>query len=170
MPRKNKAIRILIADDYLVTRRLLRETLERAGYEVLAVENGRLALECLVDRDGPRLALLDWLMPEIDGLGVCREIRRHPERPYIYIILLSAKNAKEDVISGLESGADDYLSKPCDSEELKARLRAGERISETRRQINPRCSSRSAYAAAKPRVLSGTLGSLCSVGNAAHRL
>jgi len=126
--RKGKAVRILIADDYLVTRRLLRETLEHAGYEVVAVENGRLALECLCRRDAPRLALLDWLMPEIDGLGVCREVRRHPERPYIYIILLSEKNAKEGVVSGLEAGADDYLSKPCDSEELKARLRAGERI------------------------------------------
>jgi predicted signal transduction protein with EAL and GGDEF domain len=125
---KGKAVRILIADDHFVTRRLLRESLERAGYEVVAVENGRLALECLRGRDGPRLALLDWLMPEIDGLDVCREVRRHPERPYIYIILLSAKNAREDVISGLEAGADDYLSKPCDSEELKARLRAGERI------------------------------------------
>jgi predicted signal transduction protein with EAL and GGDEF domain len=126
--REGKAVRILIADDYLVTRRLLRETLERTGYEVVAVENGRLALECLGGRDGPRLALLDWLMPEIDGLGVCREIRRHPERPYIYIILLSARNAIEDVISGLGAGADDYLTKPCDSEELKARLRAGQRI------------------------------------------
>ncbi len=126
--RGKEVTRILIADDYLVTRRLLQETLERTGYEVIAVENGRLALECLCSPDGPRLALLDWLMPEIDGLGVCREIRRHPERPHIYIILLSAKNAKEDVISGLEAGADDYLSKPCDAEELKARLRAGERI------------------------------------------
>jgi predicted signal transduction protein with EAL and GGDEF domain len=126
--RKGEAMRILIADDDLVTRRLLQKTLERAGYEVVAVENGRMALECLSSKDGPRLALLDWLMPEINGLKVCREIRRHSEFPYIYIILLTSRKSKEDVVSGLEAGADDYLTKPCDPEELKARLRSGERI------------------------------------------
>jgi len=126
--RKGEAMRILIADDDLVTRRLLQKTLERAGYEVVAVENGRMALECLSSKDGPRLALLDWLMPEINGLNVCREIRRHSEFPYIYIILLTSRRSKEDVVSGLEAGADDYLTKPCDPEELKARLRCGERI------------------------------------------
>ena len=125
---KGEAARILIADDDPLTRRLLQVTLERAGYEVVAVANGRLALECLTSKEGPRLALLDWLMPEVNGLGVCREIRRHSEYPYIYIILLSSKGAKEDVVEGLEAGADDYMTKPCDAEELTARLRAGERI------------------------------------------
>jgi predicted signal transduction protein with EAL and GGDEF domain len=125
---KGEAARILIADDDPLTRRLLQVTLERAGYEVVAVSNGRLALECLASKEGPRLALLDWLMPEVNGLSVCQEIRRHSEYPYIYIILLSSKGAKEDVVKGLEAGADDYLTKPCDVEELKARLRAGERI------------------------------------------
>ena len=121
-------MKVLIADDDLATLRLLQKTLERSGYEVVAVENGRLALECLSSKNAPRLALLDWLMPDISGPIVCREIRRHSENPYIYIILLSSRRAKEDIVSGLEAGADDYLAKPCDAEELKARLRAGERI------------------------------------------
>jgi predicted signal transduction protein with EAL and GGDEF domain len=126
--RKPGAMRILVADDDLLTRRALQKILERAGYEVIATENGRTALECLSSKTGPRLALLDWLMPELDGLEVCREIRRHSEFPYIYVILLSSRDAKADVVSGFEAGADDYLTKPCDPDELKARLRAGNRI------------------------------------------
>src|SRR5277367_1526283 len=125
---KPKEMRVLIADDDLATRRVLHETLQNNGYEVAAVGNGRLALESLSSKGGPRLALLDWLMPEINGIEICREIRRHSEYPYIYIIMLSSRNSKEDIIGGLEAGADDYLTKPFDNEELKARLRAGERI------------------------------------------
>jgi len=121
-------LRVLVADDDQGTRRLLQKTLEHAGYEVVAVKNGREALECLLSKDGPRLALLDWLMPELSGIGVCREIRRHSEYPYIYMILLTSRKSKEDVVSGLQAGADDYITKPCDPEELKARLRSGTRI------------------------------------------
>ena len=126
--RKHGATKILIADDDAVTRRLLEKTLEHTGYEVVAVEDGSKALECLSHTDGPRMALLDWLMPGLNGVEVCREMRRHSERPYTYIILLTARTSKEDVVTGLEAGADDYITKPCDAEELKARLRAGERI------------------------------------------
>ena len=125
---KSEAMRILVADDDPITRRLLQNTLEHSGFEVLLVDNGRLALQRLSRKDGPRLALLDWLMPEMDGLSVCREIRRHSEYPYIYMILLTTRKTKDDILSGFEAGADDYITKPCDAEELKARLRAGERI------------------------------------------
>jgi two-component system cell cycle response regulator len=121
-------VRILIADDEAMSRRLLQSTLERAGYEVIAVENGRQAADQLCTIDGPKLALLDWVMPELDGPGVCREVRRRKEQSYAYMVLLSSKEAKGDVIAGLESGADDYLTKPFDAEELKARLRTGLRI------------------------------------------
>jgi two-component system cell cycle response regulator len=121
-------MRILIADDELMSRRLLQETLVCAGYEVTAVENGRLAVEHLCPVDGPRLALLDWEMPEVNGPGVCREVRKRKEQSYVYMVLLTSKESKEDVVAGLESGADDYLTKPFDVEELKARLRTGLRI------------------------------------------
>jgi two-component system cell cycle response regulator len=124
-------LRILIADDEAISRRLLEKTLERAGYEVTAVGNGRLAVEQLKLSDGPRLALLDWVMPELDGPGVCREVRRHQdqqERSYVYMVLLTSKESKEDIVTGLESGADDYLTKPFNVDELKARLRTGQRI------------------------------------------
>lgn len=125
---KRDVLRVLIADDDTLTRRLLQNALEQAGYKVVAVENGRMALDCLTSKVGPRLALLDWLMPGLSGLDVCREIRRHSEHPYIYMIMLTARTSKEDVVRGLEAGADDYLTKPFDLEELKARLRCGERI------------------------------------------
>jgi two-component system cell cycle response regulator len=121
-------MRILIADDEAMSRRLLQKTLERAGYEVIAVENGRQAADQLCGKDGPRLALLDWVMPELDGPGVCREVRQRKEQSYVYMVLLTSKEAKEDVVAGLESGADDYLIKPFDAAELKARMRTGLRI------------------------------------------
>jgi two-component system cell cycle response regulator len=121
-------LKILIADDEALSRRLLEKTLERAGYEVVAVENGRAAVRQLCEADGPRLALLDWVMPELDGPGVCREVRRQQDESYVYMVLLTSKEAKEDIVAGLESGADDYLTKPFNVDELKARLRTGERI------------------------------------------
>ncbi len=121
-------MKILIAEDETLSRRLLEKTLERSGYEVISVENGRQAFEHLSRPDGPRLALLDWVMPELDGPQVCGEIRKRTEQPYVYMVLLSSKGSKQDTVAGLESGADDYLTKPFNAEELRARLRVGERI------------------------------------------
>jgi diguanylate cyclase (GGDEF)-like protein len=121
-------MRILIADDEATSLRLLERTLQRAGYEVTVVGNGREAADQLCSPDGPQLALLDWGMPELDGPGVCREVRRQPNQRYVYIVLLTARNSKLDIVEGLESGADDYMVKPFNLEELKARLRSGARI------------------------------------------
>jgi two-component system, cell cycle response regulator len=121
-------MKILIADDEAVSRHLLEKTLTRASYEVIAVENGVLAAEQLCRPDGPRLALLDWVMPELLGPDVCRHVRQCRDQPYVYMVLLTSKESKQDVVAGLESGADDYLIKPFDPDELKARLRTGLRI------------------------------------------
>jgi diguanylate cyclase (GGDEF)-like protein len=121
-------VKILIADDDGMSRRLLEKTLEREGYKVIAVDNGQLALQQLSLPDGPRLALLDWMMPELDGPGVCLEVRKQQERPYVHIVLLTSRGSKEDVVAGLEAGADDYLTKPWDPAELTARLQVGQRI------------------------------------------
>jgi two-component system cell cycle response regulator len=121
-------VKILIADDDLMSRRLLEKTLVREGYEVIAVDNGRLALEQLSLPEGPRLALLDWMMPELDGPAVCLGVRKQFERPYIHIVLVTSRDSKQDVVAGLEAGADNYLTKPWDPAELAARLRVGQRI------------------------------------------
>src|ERR1700682_5030779 len=121
-------MRILIADDDALSRRLLEKTLERAGYEVIAVENGRLAVEHLCRQDGPRLPPPGWGKPTLDGPAVCREVRLKRQEPYVHLVLLTSKESKEDIVAGLESGADDYLVKPFDAAELTARLRTGLRI------------------------------------------
>ena len=123
-------MRILVAEDDAISRTLLERTLQRAGYAVISVENGVEAMAELVKQDAPRLALLDWIMPKMDGVEVCREIRRRNDQAYAYLILLSSRESKEDIVAGLESGADDYLTKPFDVDELKARLRTGHRILE----------------------------------------
>jgi two-component system, cell cycle response regulator len=121
-------VKIVIADDEAISRRLLEKTLQREGYEVIAVDNGRSALQQLSLPDGPRLALLDWMMPELDGPGVCVAVRSQHDRPYVHIVLLTSRGSKQDVVAGLESGADDYLIKPWDPAELTARLQVGQRI------------------------------------------
>ena len=123
-------MKVLVADDNPVSRRMMERTLQKSGYEVITVENGRRAAEELSRADGPRLALVDWMMPELDGLGVCREVRSRQNDLYIYILLLTSKQSTEDIVMGLEAGADDYLTKPCHPAELKARLRSEEHTSE----------------------------------------
>ena len=121
-------MKILIADDDPVSLRMMERTLQKSGYEVITVDNGREAARVLSKADGPRLALIDWMMPELDGPGVCREVRGRQEDAYVYIMLLTSKQSSEDVVQGLKAGADDYLTKPCHPAELKARLHTGRRI------------------------------------------
>ena len=120
--------KVLIADDDALSRRMLKSTLERAGYEVVVVSDGTEASEALCEQQGPRLALLDWMMPGLDGPGVVRAVRLRRGQQYVHMILLTSRQSKEDVVAGLDSGADDYLTKPFNPQELQARLRTGERI------------------------------------------
>jgi two-component system cell cycle response regulator len=122
-------MKILVAEDDRVSRLLMQRTLTKFGYEVVLAEDGRQAVEILSQHDAPRLALIDWMMPELDGPSLCREMRaQHRDTPYVYIILLTSKQSSEDVVAGLEAGADDYLTKPCQMAELRARLHTGHRI------------------------------------------
>jgi DNA-binding response OmpR family regulator len=123
-------MRILIAEDDPVSRRLLEVTLTDWGYEVQVTADGRAACQALDVDEPPHLALVDWMLPEVDGLEICRRVRSTPAGRAIYIVLLTTRARKEDVIAGLDGGADDYITKPFDREELRARLRAGCRIVE----------------------------------------
>jgi two-component system cell cycle response regulator len=121
-------MKILVAEDDSVMRHLLKVSLERWQYEVLLATNGTQAMEIMLGKDAPQLAILDWVMPGIDGVDICRELRNRDAGSYIYTLLLTSKGAKEDLLVGLEAGVDDYLVKPFDLLELQARLRSGQRI------------------------------------------
>lgn len=121
---------VLIAEDDPVSRHLLKATLSKWGYEVLVAEDGQQAWDVLQSGDSPNLVILDWMMPNLDGLELCRRVRDDDQGQYIYIILLTAKGTRENLVEGMEAGADDYIVKPFDSEELKVRLRSARRILE----------------------------------------
>jgi signal transduction histidine kinase len=120
-------VKVLIADDEVVSRRLLQTFLEKWGHQVIAAPNGAEAWRLFETQDFP-IVISDWVMPEMDGLELIRRIRACPRVGYVYIILLTSKSQKEDVIKGMEAGADDFLTKPFDRDELRVRLRASERI------------------------------------------
>jgi DNA-binding response OmpR family regulator len=121
-------MKILIAEDDIVSRKLLQANLKKWGYEIKAACDGREAWEILKMNNSPRLAILDWMMPEIDGAELCKMVRQQKERPYTYIILLTAKKEQEEIVAGLDCGADDYITKPFDPDELRSRMRSGLRI------------------------------------------
>lgn len=121
---------ILIAEDDAATRATLASALRKSGYEVFETVNGAEAFYLLQSCDAPRIAILDWMMPEMDGITVLKKLREIPSERPPYIIMLTVKGTKSDIISGLEAGANDYLSKPFDLNELKARIEVGHRMIE----------------------------------------
>jgi len=130
-------VQILIADDSIVSRHLLDATLRKWGYDVVVACDGTEAWKILQSETSPKIAILDWMMPGLTGLEVCRRTRANAREKdvYTYIILLTSKSQREDLIEGMESGADDYLTKPFDQHELKVRLRPGIRILELHQEL-----------------------------------
>jgi phosphoserine phosphatase RsbU/P len=128
-------MKLLIAEDDAFFRKLLEQILA-PDFELVLAENGEKAWAELQKTDGPRLAILDWLMPGMTGPQVCREVRQSPHLCSMYLIILTAKNSVADVVSGLRAGADDYVTKPFEPRALRARVKLGERIISLQESLN----------------------------------
>ena len=120
-------MKILIIDDEFVSRKKLERLIQSLGHEIDVAENGKEGLE-IWENEGFRMVITDWNMPEIDGLSLCRKIRESEGGQYTYIIMVTTRNATNDVVAGMDAGADDFISKPFVKEELAVRIRSGERI------------------------------------------
>lgn len=129
-------MRILVAEDDPISRRLIETTLKKWDYEVVTATDGDKAWQMLQEPDAPRLLVLDWMMPGLDGVEICRRVRNRPSGEYTYVIMLTAKGLRQDILEGLGAGADDYATKPVNLDKLKQRVRAGEQIllSQSRRE------------------------------------
>ena len=128
-------MKVLIAEDDPVSRCLLAATLNTFGFEVILAVNGDQAWTVLQGEDSPSLAILDWMMPELDGVEICRRVRQLPTASPPYLILLTAKSEKTDVVIGLDAGANDYLTKPFDRSELRARIQVGTHVLELQKAL-----------------------------------
>jgi diguanylate cyclase (GGDEF)-like protein len=128
-------MKVLAAEDNPVFQSMLRALLTKWGYDVVAARDGLEAWRILESAGAPRLAILDWMMPGMDGVELCRRVRAAGREPYIYILLLTGRTESEDLVEGMEAGADDYLTKPFNAHELRARLRAGRRILDLQEEL-----------------------------------
>jgi two-component system cell cycle response regulator len=135
-PTEKRAGSILLAEDSAFYRRLIEAHLGEWGFDFACARDGKEAWKLLMKPDAPRLALLDWVLPEIDGVELCRRLRdRSEDEPYTYVILLTAKNRKDEMLEAMNAGADDFLGKPFDPPELKARLLVGQRIVDLQQKL-----------------------------------
>jgi len=156
-------MRILVAEDDPVARKILAVTLERLGWDVVTAKDGNGAwevFESLKGKDAPELAVLDWMMPGLEGIEICRRLRATPGFELVYVILLTSRGDKEDLADGLAAGANDYIAKPFDPVELEARVRVGERMVNLQRSLAARVTELEA-ALGEVRALQGLLP-ICS--------
>ncbi len=121
-------MKILIAEDEPISRKLLATNLAKWGHDVIVTADGMEAAQRLDDQTEIRMAVLDWMMPHRDGLDICREIKKNRDGEFVYVIMLTARTQKDSIVTALDAGADDYVTKPFDAAELRSRVRAGERI------------------------------------------
>lgn len=153
-------MRILIADDERISCRVLEATLTAWGFEIVITRNGSEAWEALQQPDAPRLAILDWMMPGIDGVEICRRVKQLETPIPTYLILLTAKGSKANIVEGLSSGANDYITKPFDRDELRARVNVGVAVVELEQRLAERVAELEA-ALAHVKLLQGILP-ICS--------
>jgi len=132
------SVKILVADDDPVVRRLLSGTLTRAGYDVVAVPGGAEAWQALSGRDPPIVAIVDWMMPEMTGIEVCRKVRETASATPCYLIVLTSRGQTDDLVTAFQAGADDYITKPFATAELRARVSVGVRIVTLQQQLADR--------------------------------
>ena len=136
-------MRILVAEDDAVTRRIVESTLSRLGWDVITASEGAAAwriLETLEGKEAPELVVLDWMMPGLDGIQLCRKLRTTPGFELVYIVLLTSRAETEDLAMGLAAGANDYITKPFAPAELEARVRVGERMVRLQKSLASRIS------------------------------
>jgi two-component system cell cycle response regulator len=157
-------VKLLIAEDEPLFRKILRQLLS-PEFDLTVTEDGTTALTRLQEENGPVLAILDWVMPGMTGLEVCRELRAHRRTAGIYVILLTARNSAADIVAGLRAGADDYVTKPVQAEELRARVQLGCRIIELRGALKTEVGAL-AVALAREKLL---LSRLALVPNRTHK-
>ena len=135
LDREGRVMEILIAEDDPTSRRMLQTVLEKQSYQVVVACDGAEALKVMARPDAPQMALLDWEMPGLDGPEVCEALRAKPEGPRPYLIMLTGRKGGKDLVRGLEAGADDYVTKPFEAPELRARINAGVQILELQRRL-----------------------------------
>src|SRR5580704_17871680 len=128
-------MKVLAAEDNPVFQSMLTNLLTKWGYEPVVACDGNEAWEALQQPDGPQLAILDWMMPGLNGVDICRGVRAAGREPYVYIVLLTSRTDSQDLVEGMEAGADDYLTKPFQAHELRVRLHAGRRILDLQHQL-----------------------------------
>ena len=131
-------MRILISDDDIVSSRFLQAGLVKWGYDVIATRDGEQAWQEFQGQDPPQLAILDWMMPRLDGVSLCQKVRGASKLRNVYLIILTGRNQPEEIIAGLRAGANDYITKPYSADELQARVEAGLRIVETQMELAAR--------------------------------